>query len=403
MNERIAIIGVGATPKPGDNFYDESFKELVVEASYAAINDAGIKPEDLDAASFSYIGEGEIGYGGIGSTLVDALGLSPIPAYVNSANCSSAHVAFLSGCEMVLSGNNKIVLVCGFDKHTDLISLENYMVSSDSMYDFSLGFSHVDYYLLAFEYFKNYSINPLIQKECLLKFAKLMRTYAYHNPIASLYKVPVPTDEQLACLPLYGNALSPGEGASAVIITTESNLKMLNINHDPVFVSGTGYVTGSHYVAHRYQPELVNDEFFRNINIKPTLGMALPLELACKQAYQKSKLKPSDIGILGLYDQIVNQFISIEATGICEKGKAPQFIIDGDADIQGKCPINTDGGNIGRGHASGGASLYQVIEIVKQLQHRAEGLKVPKETKHGMSTVVGGYYAYAVSIILSNL
>jgi len=399
MKERVVVLGSHALPKPGNNKIDKSFKQLVVEACYGAIEDAGISPLDIEAASFSYFGEGEIGHGGIGPTLVDALGLAPIPSYTNSANCASAHIAFLNGCDMVQSKRYKYVLVCGFDKHTDLISLENYMISSDSMYDYSLGMSHIDYLLLSAEYFKQYNISPAVQQAAMVRFAQLMRENAYCHPIASMYGQPVPTSTQIENMFFSGNVLSAGEGASAVVLALESIAE--DTKNPKVYVTGTGHVSTSQYAAHRYHPELLYSDQVRNYS--SNFAEAIPLELACKKAYEEAGLTSDDIGILGVYDQAVNHFLSIEASGICQKGQAPQFIIDGKGDLDGVCAINTDGGNIARGHAGGGASMYQIIEISRQLQGRAEGKQINSSVQYGMSTVPGGFYSTAASVILSKV
>ena len=104
MNNSVAIIGMGATKNPGLNMVDKTFKELVVEASYEAIANAKIDPLLIDGATFSFTGEGEIGHGGTGATLVDALGLAPIPCFLNTANCSSGSVSVVEGYNMILSG-----------------------------------------------------------------------------------------------------------------------------------------------------------------------------------------------------------------------------------------------------------------------------------------------------------
>lgn len=400
MKDRVVILGAYALPKPGNNKIDKNFKQLAIEACFGAIEDAGISPLSIDGASFAYFGEGEIGYGGIGPTLVDALGLAPIHAYVNSANCASAHVAFLNACDMVLSKRYKYVLACGFDKHTDLISLENYMISSDSMYDYSLGISHIDYFLLsAAEYFRQYQIAPEIQRASMVKFGRMMRENAFYHPIASMYQIPVPTSEEIENMLFWGNVLSAGEGASAVVMTLESNLR--DTKYPNVYVAGTGHVSTSQYAAHRYHADLLHAG--ENMPCRSNFAEALPLELACAKAYEEAGIMPGDVGILGVYDQAVNHFLSIEAAGICEKGQAPRFIIEGKGDIDGVCSINTDGGNIARGHAGGGASMYQIVEICKQLQNRAEGRQADTGKNYGMSTVIGGFYSTAAAVILSKI
>nr|WP_205395652.1 thiolase family protein [Streptococcus lutetiensis] len=394
MEKEIQIIGVGCTERPGVAHIGKSFKELLVDAVYEALEDAQLSPDSLDGASFSYAGEGEIGHGGIVPTLVDALGLSPLEAYVNIGNCASAHMAFLQGCEMIESGRYHNVLVAGFDKLTDILPFENYMLmSTDSLYDFNLGFSHIDAFLLQQEYLRKYKIKPQTLKKGLLSFATLMREYGALNRVACNYKNRIPTSEELEKIPFFGNAMNAGEGASALILSSVNSSN----NHPKVTVAGRGYTNTSHYIPHRYNKELLH----KNGEISGNVGMynGLPLKLAVTSAYSEANIGPDDINIMELYDQGLNGFISLEASGICEEGTAVDFICNGGGSINSKIQINTDGGNIARGHAAGGASLYQIIEIVKQLQGRADGYQI-KNKNYGLSTVIGGAYATTAAVVL---
>ena len=402
MSIKIQVSGVGCTTSPGSQHIDKSFKELLVEASYKAIEDADISPSMIDGASFSYAGEGEIGHGGIVPTLVDALGLSPLEAYINCGNCASSHMAFLQGCEMIESGRYKKVLVAGFDELTDILTFENYMLmSTDSLYDYNLGFSHIDAFLLQQEYLRKYNIKPTMVKEALIKFATLMNQYGSKNSTASSYGNKPVTMEYLEKLPFFGNAMSAGEGASAVVLSSvddEDNIK--NNKRDMIIVAGRGYINTSHYIPHRYNKKLLH---LKSNEKTDQLGMfnGFPLEIAIQRAYNEAGITSENLNIMELYDQGLNTFISIDAAGICPRGEAVDFIINGGGTLEGKIAINTDGGNIARGHAAGGASLYQIIEIVKQLQNRASGLQISNRS-YGLSTVIGGSYATAAAVILKN-
>lgn len=398
MDNQVVIIGTGCTEKPGKMHIDKSFKQLLVESCYKAIVNANISPSDIDGASFSYLGEGEVKHGGIAPTLIDTLGLSPIPAFINSANCASAHVAFLQGCDMIKSGKYNMVLVAGFDKCTDILTYQDYtLLSTDTLYDYNLGFSHVDAFALGTKYFYDNKIPQDITVKSLLKFATLARKNAYYNPIATFYKKNIPTPDELMSETFLGNIMSVGEGASAVILTNKEYSKKFCTK--PILVEGTGFVNNSHYLGHIYNSRLLK-KIINNYNSSLTNG--LPLKLACEKAYKEANISPKDIDTIQVYDQLANAFISLEASGICSTGEAPEFIISGKGDINGECPINTDGGNIARGHAGGAASLYQIIEIVNQLKGCASGTQITSSATYGLSTVIGGYYATAVAVILSN-
>lgn len=398
MKNRVSIIGTGEIPNPGTTHPSQDFKELLTNSVYSAIRDANISPNDIDGVSYCYAGESEIGHGGISPTLNDALGLSLIPGFINCANCASGHAAFMQGCDMIQSGRYKNVLVAGFEKATDIIPFFDYaLVSSDSLYDYNLGFSHIDTVLLQNEYFQQYHITPDKREAGLLAYAKFARKMGSKNPIAHFYGKKVPTDDELKKMPLFGSFMKTGEGSAALILTTEDNA---NKNYDhPVFVQGRSYVTTSHYVGHLYDSTLL-----RGVT-DPTMGglsKGIPLKIACQRAYKDAEIQPKDIDTIGVYDQVTSEFVSLEASGICPSGEAVDFVLSGEGNIDGQVPINTDGGNIGRGFAGGTAGLYPLIEIISQLNGTAKGYRIEHPIKYGMSTFIGGGFAHNASVILSN-
>ena len=395
---RVAIIGAGALANPGTSHPEMGFKEMLVHAVYQAIADAKVEPAQIEAASYSYTGESEIGFGGISPTLNDAVALSPIAGFINCSNCASGHTAFMQGCDMVESGRHSIVLVAGFDKSTDVMPFFDYaLISSDSMYDYNLGFSHIDAVMMQDAYFSANGISREKREAALTYYAKFARQMGSQHPWAHRYKKRVPSDEDLRKLPLFGSFMQTGEGAAALILASEEVAS--RFTDKPVFVSGRSYLTTSHYIGHRYDPSLLN-----GIGDDAVGGPAsgLPLALACQAAYREAGMRAQDVDTLGVYDQVTTEFVSIEAAGICGPGEGADFILSGECEIDGTVPLNTDGGNIGRGFAGGTAGLYPLIEIAKQLNGTALGAKINRALKYGLSTYLGGGFAHNVAVVLSN-
>lgn len=383
MGNKIGIVGYGATNNPGRNYINKSFKELAAESFYEAIRDSRINVDDIDFASFSYTGEAGIGYGAAGATMIDVLGLKNIPSYVNHANCSSGAVALHESYSMMKNGDLNVGLVCGFDKQTDIMAYENYMLlSTDADYDYKLGISHLHYFMLADQYANEHDIDPNKVKNSLVYFAKLMYENGAENPISSVYKRKI-NPNLFEKLPLYGNAVTPGEGSVSVIIATEEYARK---NKLPYFVEieDSIFLSSSQYIRRAYD--------FENYG----LGHGNLLHKAYQKLFENTKLNIGDIDTFGLYDMGVNPLLTIEAAGLCPKGKAADYILEGNIDIEGTTPINTDGGNSARGHAAGPGALYQVIEICDQLLKRPKGKKIPKQISRGVINSIGGYYATVI-------
>ncbi|WVV49087.1 beta-ketoacyl synthase N-terminal-like domain-containing protein [Pseudomonas sp. NA13] len=131
---------------------------MIVESAYQALNAIKMHPRELQAVAYGYHGEGISEYGGLGPTISDALGISPAPTFMSTANCTSSSVSFQMAHQMVASGEYDIVLCGGFEKMTDHINYAEYIGSStECEYDYFLGISHTDAFALATaEYFEKF-------------------------------------------------------------------------------------------------------------------------------------------------------------------------------------------------------------------------------------------------------
>ena len=101
MKDQVAVIGIGCT-KFGDRF-ERSYEELICDAAFAAYDDAGIDPDDIEAA---YLGTYIPGPGGGKSavSLGDALRLYGRPITRVENYCATGTDAFRNACMAVASG-----------------------------------------------------------------------------------------------------------------------------------------------------------------------------------------------------------------------------------------------------------------------------------------------------------
>ena len=85
--------------------------------------------------------------------------------------------------------------------------------------------------------------------------------------------------------------------------------------------------------------------------------------------------------------------------GFCEPGQQAQLIADGETELTGRFPVNTDGGLLANGEPVGASGLRQIYEISQQLRGRAGRRQVPGNPKSGFTHVYGGPGISAVTII----
>jgi len=77
-------------------------------------------------------------------------------------------------------------------------------------------------------------------------------------------------------------------------------------------------------------------------------------KVAAERVFQKSGRKVSEVQCVELHDCFsANELLTYEALGLCEVGKAGEFIDRGDNTYGGKFVVNPSGGLISKGHPLG--------------------------------------------------
>jgi acetyl-CoA acyltransferase len=83
------------------------------------------------------------------------------------------------------------------------------------------------------------------------------------------------------------------------------------------------------------------------------------------------------------------EIMHLAECGFCEHGEQEKWISEGVTEIEGRLPVNTDGGCIANGEPIGASGLRQVHEIVTQLRVEAGDRQVPGRPRIGFTHVYG--------------
>lgn len=109
-----------------------------------------------------------------------------------------------------------------------------------------------------------------------------------------------------------------------------------------------------------------------------------------KEAYERASVGPEDIQVAQVHDAFsAGEIFAYEDLGFCEPGEGGRFVWEGKADINGKVPVNTDGGLESRGHPMGATGIAMLIELVRQLRGEAGPRQVPGNPKIALQHNVG--------------
>merc|ERR1719158_1376577 len=99
---------------------------------------------------------------------------------------------------------------------------------------------------------------------------------------------------------------------------------------------------------------------------------------AVNKLYKKAGVSAKDVQVVELHDCFsANELITYEALGLCEVGKAGEFIDAGDNTYGGMYVVNPSGGLISKGHPLGATGLAQCYELSSQVRGEAANRQVP--------------------------
>ena len=114
----------------------------------------------------------------------------------------------------------------------------------------------------------------------------------------------------------------------------------------------------------------------------------------------KVTFEDDDIDLAQLQDtESGAEIMHMAENGFCKDGDQEKMLQDGDTKIDGKLPVNTDGGCIANGEPVGASGLRQVYENCVQLRGAAGKRQVPNNPKTAYTHVYGAPGISACTII----
>lgn len=140
------------------------------------------------------------------------------------------------------------------------------------------------------------------------------------------------------------------DGAAAAIIVSEKFVIENNLQDQAVEILSSALTTD--------KSNTFDDKSFRKL-----AGSDMS-KRAAEQVYSEAKVCPRSVGVVELHDCFsANELITYEAIGLCEEGKAGEFIDKGDNTYGGRVVVNPSGGLISKGHPLGATGLAQCAEL----------------------------------------
>ena len=360
-----------------------SARELFADAALEAFEKCpNLDPKkDVKALFVGQMGESFEHQGHTGPTVLDWIGLLPIPAIRTEAACSSSAVAIRTGLFAVMSGLYDVVMVGGVEKmtHRETSEVTEYlamacdypfeqwqgatfpglfaMVATAHMHKY--GTTEKQMAMVAVKNHHNGAMNPKahMQKEITLEQALSSRVVAW--PL-KLYDCSLITD-----------------GGSCLILTKPELAK--KFTDTPVHIIGSGQASDTIGLYER--------------TVLTSLNAG---KLAGEQAYKMAGVTSEDIEVAEVHDCFtIAEIVAYEDLGFCKPGEGGRLVEEGATSIGGKVAVNTSGGLKAKGHPVGATGVAQAYEVYLQLTNQA-GKRQVKDAEIGLTHNIGGLGATGV-------
>ena len=365
----VAIVGVGLHPF---GRFDISAREMALVASRGALADANVEWADI------YFAAGGSKDGGHADALVKELGLTGTPFMSVYNGCATGGSSLLAAANAIEAGMADLALAVGFDKH------ERGAFAADPA-EYGIGeWYGEDGMMVTTQFFgmkiqrylADHDLDPRLLAELS---AKALRN-GVRNPNAwrrNALSVDAIADADMVNDPLTKYMFcSPSEGAAAVVLASPEKAKQLR--DDPVWLRAVEFRTRKYGTFEVFSPSLAAE-------ITPGATV-----FAAAAAFETAGVGPSDIDVAQIQDTEAGaELMHLAECGLCEHGEQGDLIMSGALEIEGRLPVNTDGGCIANGEPIGASGLRQVIECVLQLQNRADGRQVPDDPQTAFTQVYG--------------
>jgi len=379
---RVAVIGVGDTEF--GELWDYSFRDIGIRAGLAAVADAKVSADMIDALFVGNMSAGRfIEQEHIGALIADYSGLARdhVPATRVEAAGASGGLALRQGFMAVASGLHDIVVVGGAEKMTDVSDVESSLIQSaaaDQEWETELGATFASLHaLIAQRHMHEHGTT----REQIADVAVKNHKHGSLNPKAQFQRAI--TRETVLGSPLVASPLRvfdcapSSDGAAAVVLCPLDHAKRYTDN--AVEIIGSGQASDSLALHHR-----------RDICTMEAT------KAAAARAFKMAGVEQKDIDIAEVHDNFtISEIVAIEDLGFFKKGEGGKATEDGRTGLEGDVVVNSSGGLKARGDPIGATGLAQAVEIVAQLRGTA-GKRQVKDAEIGLTHNVGGTGATAV-------
>ena len=377
MND-VAIVGIGMHEFGRHD--GVSGMDMGVTAVRRALADCGKDWSDMQFAVGGSMSSGAA------DTMVSRIGLTGLP-FTNVMNgCATGGTALSQSINTIKSGAADLGIAIGFDKHEKGAFRINGPKGKDWYGGSGLALTTQFFGMKITRYMHDHGIT---QDTLARVSAKAFRNGA-KNPMAWRRK-PMTEEQVLESMMLSWPLTqymfcSPGEGGVAMIVCRADKAK--EYTNTPIYLKAAVMRTRQFGSFEVLAPSTAVDR-----DPGPTTD-------AARAAFEMAGIGPDDVDVAQLQDtESGAEIMHMAENGFCEHGEQEDMLARGDTEIDGRLPVNTDGGCLANGEPIGASGLRQVYENVLQLRGQAGDRQVPNDPKVAYTHVYGAPGISGVTIL----
>ncbi|CAH0151268.1 acetyl-CoA acetyltransferase [Roseomonas sp. CECT 9278] len=363
-------------------------ESLMAGVARAAIEDAGIAPEEIDAGFVGVFGEGFTPQGFPASLVLQSvpeLRFKPITRMENA--CATGSAAIHAARDFIAAGRGRIALVVGAEKMTstpgpkvgDILLTASYRRTEQ---DIEGGFAGV-FGRIAETYFQKHGD----QSDALAAIAAKNHRNGVDNPWAQMrrdlgYEFCRTESEKnpYVARPLKRTDCSLVSDGAAALVMADAD-------------TAAGLAKAVRFRA----AVQVND--FLPIAARDITRFEGARE-AWARAYAAAGIGVGDLSFVETHDCFtIAELIEYEAMGLAAEGQGGRAVLDGVTAAGGRLPVNRSGGLKAKGHPIGATGVSMHVLAAMQLTGTAGAMQLPKADLGGVFNMGGAAVANYVSLL----
>lgn len=351
-----AIVGIGAT-----EFSKESGRsdlQLAIEACEAAIFEAGLEPSQIDGmVTFTAETNPEI-------EIAKNLGIGELSFFSRIHHGGGAACGTIQQAVMAVNAGVADYVVCyrAFNErsgHRFGTGVQDRPMAANA------ESAHFAWYappglltpaqwvaMFATRYMHEYGATS----EDFGRIAVADRRHAANNPKAWFYNQPITLEDhqnsRWIVEPLHLlDCCQESDGGQAIVVTTLERAR--DLKQTPVIVRASAQGAGT-------DQEMMTSYYRQEMAALPEMG------LIARQLWNTTGLGPRDMQAAIIYDHFTPLALpQLEEFGFCGRGEAKDFIRDGNIELGGNLPINTNGGQLGEAYIHGMNGVAEGVRLVR--------------------------------------